>query len=327
MKKKISAVLALLVTVFFMALALRKVRLLDLEKALSSARWSWLLLMVGIAVLDIVIRAFRWKILLSKAAPRASFRELFRLEAIGLALNNVLFMRIGELARAMLAARSLGIASATALASVAVERALDVAALLILFCGAAQGNSMVDPRLKKLAFLTLLACISTLGVLAVAEQKLAPGGRWERRLGRFPRLHRLVLEMASGASVLRRPGAAFGAAGLSIFLWSVDALVYWAGARALSIGPLVSYARSILVLSWAGAASALPAAPGAFGTFEAFVQNILSRFGASPEIAFAYAILAHMSMYLIVTILGLVLLYTVGLSLAELESTVRRGHK
>ncbi len=104
----------------------------------------------------------------------------------------------------------------------------------------------------------------------------------------------------------------------------MDALYYWGGARALSVGGAVSYARSVLVLSWAGAASALPAAPGAFGTFEALVKAIVVDFGVAPDRAFAFAVFTHMAGYLTTTVVGMLFLYQVGLSLGELTSAVRR---
>jgi uncharacterized membrane protein YbhN (UPF0104 family) len=86
----------------------------------------------------------------------------------------------------------------------------------------------------------------------------------------------------------------------------------------------MNYPRAVLALSWAGASGALPAAPGAIGTFEAVVKQIVVSFGATPDQAFAYALVCHMVMYLLVTVAGLTLLYRVGLSLAELREEVSR---
>jgi len=47
-------------------------------------------------------------------------------------------------------------------------------------------------------------------------------------------------------------------------------------------------------------------------------------FGVSAPVAFGFAVLTHMSMYLFVTGLGLTLLYGVGLSLGELKAALAR---
>jgi hypothetical protein len=104
-------------------------------------------------------------------------------------------------------------------------------------------------------------------------------------------------------------------------------LAYWTGARALGLGEFVDYPRSILVLSWAGAASAIPTAPGGFGSFELAVQTVAGRFGIAPQAALGYALFNHMVGYIVVTLLGLVFLYKTGLSLAELKGALEREGK
>ena len=324
-KRGLSIALGLGGTGFFLWLALRNVKLGDLAGALSGARWIWLIPMTAIVYLDLFVRAARWRVLLSRARPDAPLLELARLEAIGLGVNNVLFLRLGELVRGVLAARRLEMSAFAAIASVVVERALDVAALLTIFIvasGLAPG--FVPPRMRLAAELVLAGALGALAVLAFAETAVAPGGIFERALRPWPKVHSLVEQLALGAAVLREPASALQAAAWSLALWSVDAGIYWAGARALGLGEIMNYPRAVLALSWAGASSALPAAPGAIGTFEAVVKSILVQFGASPEQALAYALVCHMVMYLLVTVTGLILLYRVGLSLSELSGEVEK---
>ena len=54
------------------------------------------------------------------------------------------------------------------------------------------------------------------------------------------------------------------------------------------------------------------------------MQDILVKFGATAAQAFAYALVCHVVMFLLVTVTGLVLLYRVGLSLAELRGQVEK---
>ena len=326
-KRFVSGIGALAITAFFLWLALRKVEFSALSAALSSARWVWIGPMIAIVYLDLLVRAARWRVLLSRTRTEpASVWELFKLEAIGLAVNNVLFLRLGELARAALAARRFGIPAAAALASVAIERALDVAALLTIFIVAASSAPGIVPiQVVRGGMLLLAATIGTLIALAAAESALRPGGLIELALRRWPRAHKLVEQLALGAAVLRSPTAAAQAVFLSLLLWSVDAALYWAGAFAFGLGGIMDYPRAVLTLSWAGAVSAIPAAPGSIGTFEAFVSSILEKFGALPEAALAYSLLTHMIMYLLVTITGLVFLSREGVSLARLREEVERN--
>jgi uncharacterized membrane protein YbhN (UPF0104 family) len=324
-KKKLTVAVGLAATAFFLWLGLRGVEVEKLEQALSGARWGWLLPMAAIVYVDIAVRALRWRVLLSRAAPGAPLLELARLSAVGLAVNNLVFMRLGELARAALCARRLGVSAAAALASVAVERALDVAALLTIFLAATRlAPGYVPANVERGAALLLAGAVGALVVLALAEKSLAKDGALERLLRRWPRVHGLVEQLSLGAAVLRSPAAAAQAAAYSLALWSVDACLYWAGSYALGIGALMDYPRAVLTLSWAGASSALPAAPGAIGTFEAVVGQIVGKFGADASSAFAYALVVHAVMYLLVTVTGLACLWSVGASLAGLEEDLRK---
>jgi len=268
-RKFISVGVALAGTLLFMALAVRNVEWTQLGSILATLRWPWLPVIVFmIAVVDIGLRALRWRILLSRAQERASLSEFFRLSAIGLAANNILFARLGELLRAILAARRLGLPLATVLASVAVDRAMDVVALLTLFVLAAGYlPSFVAAPIRGGGIALLAALAAALLFLVLAQPAFEPGGWVERRLRRWPWLREVAMQLALGASVLRRPRALIPVLVLSLGLWSVDAAVFWLGAYALGFQSHIDYPRAILVLSWAGAGSLLPAAPGAIGAF------------------------------------------------------------
>lgn len=321
LSRRFSIGLGLVLTGLFLWLALRNVDFPELRGVLAAARWRWLAAMGGLVLSDLLIRALRWKLLLGRA--EISWTILFRLEAIGLAVNNVLFARLGELARAALAARLLRLPLPTALASVAVERVLDVAALLTLFVLAAGASAeLVVASVRQAALLLLTAALAGLIFLILAERALELEGVLERRLRPWPKVHRFIEQLAMGAAVLQRPSAALPIIALSLGLWLNGAAMYWTAAQALGLERLMAGARSVLVLSWAGAGAALPAAPGAIGTFEAMVKAILEKLGASPHQAFGYAVFVHMTNYLFVTGLGLAYLSRLGLSLTGLKSAL-----
>ncbi|PIR15163.1 MAG: hypothetical protein COV48_15890, partial [Elusimicrobia bacterium CG11_big_fil_rev_8_21_14_0_20_64_6] len=97
-RKIASGVIAFAITGIFLWLALRKVEFSALGAALSSASLVWLIPMIVIVYLDLLVRAVRWRVLLSRTRVQpAPVWDLFKLEAIGLAVNNVLLLRLGEL--------------------------------------------------------------------------------------------------------------------------------------------------------------------------------------------------------------------------------------
>ncbi|MDE1976805.1 MAG: flippase-like domain-containing protein, partial [Elusimicrobia bacterium] len=208
-RRHLSAAAALCVTLAFLALALRHVQIGKLWDIFGRARWAWVAAMCAFSLADLAVRAWRWRLLLREAAPEAPAGLLFRLEAVGIALNNILFLRLGEFARAYMAARELDVPVMAALSSVGVERALDLAALLSLFCWV--GTTSPDfsyPKLLHAGAVLLAATVGGLVFLAAAGKPLKPGGSWHRRLARWPKIQDLASQMALGASVLRRPPAA-----------------------------------------------------------------------------------------------------------------------
>lgn len=331
MKRYASAAIGLSVTGVFLYFAVRKVSLAELALAASSIDPRWLPGMIAIVVADLLVRSLRWQLLFKGAKgtdgqPAVTpVLTLLKLEAIGLAMNNVVFLRLGEFTRAYLAGVELKVSGVYALATVLVERALDMMALLSLFVIAAGFvPETVPPPLRAAAALAVTGL--GIGLVAVSWLDYAVqrgGARW---LGRLPvKLQAIVHQLALGSRALRSPDALLGSIALSLTLWLVDAGVYWMAGRAMGIVPEIGYGRSVVVLSTAAAASAMPTAPGAFGTYEQFVKALLVSWQVPEATALAYAGVIHLLFYLVVTFFGLVCLYRMGHTLESLGRAAKQG--
>lgn len=326
MKKRVSIVVGVAVSGALLYLALRSVHPSEVLAALSRVHPAWLLPMVGFTALDLLVRAVRWRLLLSQALGErgpASVAALFRLEAIGLAVNNVVFLRLGELARAFLAGKELGLPTLTVLATIFVERALDTIALLTLFGAAGLLlPEAVAPALARLAFVGVAGLLGALAAIAWVDGFLKENASWETRLRSWPTAHRLIEQTAMGTLALRSWSLSAKVGALSFGLWLADAGVYWVGARAMGLEPSVGYGRAIVVLAAAAGSCIIPAAPGSFGAFEQAVKLLLERWGVDGSAALAYAGFVHVVMYGVMTGLGFVFLSRAGLSVARLRSAL-----
>lgn len=318
-----SAVLAAAVSLGLLYFALRKVSLGEVRAAFSGVRPGWLPLLALMPLLDLWIRALRWRVLLARLVD-GPVRKLFQLEAVGLAINNVLFLRVGELARAYVGGKELGVPTAGVFATIVVERLCDTAALLfILGISAWRLPSVVDPRVPTFAFLGTAGVLAVLVAVSNMDALLKRIPLLPAALAKRPRLAKLVAEAAQGSRALRAPGPVLSAAALSLALWVCDAGLYWATARAMGLISL-SFEESVLVLASAGASSALPMVPGAWGGFEAAVQAILMHMGYGASAAFGYAAGVHLIMYLVVTLLGISFLYSLGHTFSTLSRALER---
>jgi hypothetical protein len=317
-KKTLSIAAAALISLALLCYAFRNVDFPEVFRILSGAKWGWLPFLVAVPIVDLWVRALRWKHLLAPVAKTGTW-TLFKLQCVGLGLNNLLFLRLGEFARGYFAGRVLGIGVWSALSTILVERLCDMTALLILFgVSSAWLGGAISPALRHGALFAAGGVVLVLFGVTTLEDTLGRFEAWRNLSSRHPRAHRLIGELALGARALRSPGRAVLIAALSFALWLSDATLYWAGAQALGFDPAVSYPRAVAVLSAAAGACALPALPGAFGNFEAGVKALLEHFGYGPELAVSYATFIHVVMYAVVTSLGILFLHRLGYSLAGL---------
>jgi hypothetical protein len=304
--------------------ALRKVSLSEVRTAFSNVDPLWLPILILLPLFDLWLRAVRWRILLARLVD-GSVRKLFQLEAVGLAINNVLLLRVGELARAYVGGKELGVPTAGVFATIVIERLCDTAALLfILGLSASRLPGALAPRVRVLAFLGTVALVAALAALSALDLLLRRASRLQRALDRHPRFSRVVSEAMQGARALHSPSAILRVSALSLGLWLCDAGLYWATAQAMGLSPELSFAQSVVVLASAGASSALPMVPGSWGGFEAAVQAILMSIGYDASAAFGYAAGVHLVMYLVVTLLGIIFLYGLGHTFSSLSRALKR---
>lgn len=292
-------------------------------KAVKSADLRFVPLLALGCLLTLWLRVERWRLLLPPGAPRGA---LFRLITIGLAVNNVLPARLGELARALLATRELKLPLLTVLASILIERLLDGLTILALYLAAAAAmpeNPWVRETLPVFAplFGSLLAGFLGAFLLEWSLESL-PGPA--RLLRGHPRVKALADQLVLGLRPLRSPAALAPVLLWGLALWCVDGGNYFFAAKAVPLEAEVSYPYAAVVMATAGMSTLLPAAPGYIGLIEFAVMKSVVPLGVSPESAFAYAAFLHMVVYALVTTLGIFFLYREGSSLAEVWRTAHK---
>jgi glycosyltransferase 2 family protein len=94
----------------------------------------------------------------------------------------------------------------------------------------------------------------------------------------------------------------------TFLLWTVEASVWWAVARAIDLD--ISITGALYLTALTNFVAALPAAPSSIGTFDAAVLFGAQRLGASSSVALSYVILIRFVLYVPITIVGLVVLVT-----------------
>ncbi len=121
--------LGVVISLFFMYLALRGLHLQALAQAMGNANYLWLIPGVGVYLIAVWARAWRWHYLLRpvKAIPT---RSMFPVVAIGYMGNNIYPARIGEVLRAVILKEKEDVPVSASLATIIVERVFDGVVML-----------------------------------------------------------------------------------------------------------------------------------------------------------------------------------------------------
>lgn len=261
-------------------------------QALSEVRPIWLAVAAVLASGSWVAQAVRWGLVLPRQ-PRIHTARLVRLVMIGLFGNLVMPLRAGDLVRVVLTSRALGGRFGRALASVGLDRLLDVATLLVL--GGLVGFLVRLPDGWTAAFRTLSL---GLGLLALTLGVLVARSAWGHALlDRLPalpvrdRLRTTYDQLVDGVAVLRRPAVAAGVGGMSLLQWGLTVGAVWACLAAFGTGLGIGAAVLFTVATNLG--SALPSAPSAAGVYHTFGVLALAPFAISPEDGMAISLVSH----------------------------------
>jgi len=291
--------------------------------ALADVSLLPLLPAMAIYFLGVWLRAVRWKRLMAPFAEVPTLR-LFRVIVIGFAVNNLLPFRLGEVVRTFLLRHSHGVPIAATVASILLERVLDV----VVLCGLLTLVAILVPLDGWLAALAGFAAVvmlgATLGVLGLA---LAPRS-WVRatlvlvlRMARrvSARLAHVVQSFLRGIGALRTVGDVVTIGALSVGCWLGELGLYYF--VMLAFGFDSGILSLIAGMVAANLATVLPSSPGYVGTFDVPLQSTLSdSFGVNAAVATGYTLLAHALLFVPVVLLGLALLGREDLSLRALGS-------
>jgi uncharacterized protein (TIRG00374 family) len=335
MKQRLKVILPLLVTAFFLWLALRGVNWAEVAAHLRDANWLYLVLAAVIGTLSVHFRALRWKTLLEPVDPHIAFRPRVAGAAVGLAANNLIPARVGEVVRAVVTARLAKLPVSAVFASLVVERVLDgVVTVAFLFAVMALPG-FPDPQ-RAQGVLTAVRVVALLmgvaGVVLIA-MALLPGrsvALAEQTVGkvlpqrlRAPFLARLD-EFVAGLAVLRTPRLLVLSVGWAVAQWLFTSFSIYLGFLAFGIRE-PGYTGAIFLQCAINLAVAVPSSPGFFGPLEAAARLGLGLWAVDESRAISFAIGWHLGGYLGITLLGVWYAQRLGLSWRELVGTAEKA--
>ena len=310
------------------ALAVRGLHVEDVGRALSETKLVWLLPAVAAIVLAFYPRVRRWQVLFY---PRAGLSQynLYGAMAVGYMLNNLLPLRVGELGRAYLIAKSENVDYAQALSTILVERVLDILVLfgillvLLPFVDEppwATGSAVIL-GLVTLGLAVLLATVGSSRQLALAgARKLLRVTSSETQI----RAERWLEAALTGFAVLSHPRVLIEAVFWSVLGWACSSVFLFCCLRALDLH--LSYAAPLFVMVAINLGMVIPSTSGYVGVYHTIVIEAMTKvFSVDRESAAALAIITHALFYVIPVVLGAAYLWHRRELWGDLLSSVSSG--
>jgi uncharacterized protein (TIRG00374 family) len=269
------------ISAVFLGVTLSRVNLAEAAAAIGRAAPLGLLAALVVVLVDLALRALRWHVLLRDvegAASVPSYRLAFGYLTLGFAANAVLPARLGDVARAVLAADTFRTPRLAIFGTIMIERVSDGLIMLAL----AIASSLLVATASELQALTGYAILLVGAGLAVAVVGLVVITRPAFASTRIAILVTgLVRRVSAGAGAFRKPRAAAAFVGLTVLLATTDTIVAWTVAQA--VGVHLSPIETVRFLSGLARSLAIPAAPGALGTYEFVGVAIITGLGYTPE--------------------------------------------
>jgi uncharacterized protein (TIRG00374 family) len=296
--KILVAVVGLVSSAFFLWLALRNADLDAVREALTEASVGPLLLTVLVLAACYGFQALRWQRIAE--APSLGFRSFYAMLLGGLACNNVLPVRIGELLRAGWLSRDAPMPGGRAFGSVVLDRICDIVTLAVFFAIGLQAVASAA-WLVRLAVGALLAVIGIAIVLVVARiySRRRQHLTVRRERGRILTILRETVEML-GQPIGRRHAALW--LGLSACTWALSSFTVILVGR--SIGVELSPLEGVFVTSALALGVAIPSSPGYIGTYQWIGVAALGLLDVPVEQALAFSILMQATWYIPTTLVG-----------------------
>ena len=282
-----------------------------IDDLFSLGVWGLIVLFV-LYLIDLLIRTYRWKLLLIAQGVDIPVTSLFLPVSSALAINLFTIARAGEAVRVFSLKRNHGTKYSDTLSSIVIEQVLSIIGLLIVttaslfFIGsslqASEGSQIIEQLILILFF------SSGGGLLAIIVILIRPDVIY-KLLSKFPEKIRSKLTSAyeafvRGISDLRtKPALLIQGIAASSLVWLIEGLMLYVIASA------VFTSISLNDLSWVIAASCagnitfiIPILPGAMGQYEAVIAFVL--FNYPLDEATSIALIDRIAKSFLLAILG-----------------------
>ena len=306
MNKWIKLIISIVISAVGLYYAFGKVDLDALWHHLKMVNLIWLSLAVFLLIFSVAIRAERWQLLI-EPIQNIRFHPLFAATMVGYFGNAVLPFRLGELLRAYTISARKNVETSTAFGTIILERILDMVGLVgtILIFG---WFYPFDEGGRNVIIAVVVFTLLGFGfVLALGRaqshlmEKIEKWSIFEKAWAH--RILTILHSLVNGLTSIRATKHVGQIVLHTIFMWIVYFAITYSVILATDID--VNWISVGVVLISTALAMAIPAAPGAVGTYHAAAVYVLTTFFAVGRIeSQAFAVILHAVGFVPLIIIG-----------------------
>ncbi|MCZ6673970.1 MAG: lysylphosphatidylglycerol synthase transmembrane domain-containing protein [Verrucomicrobia bacterium] len=330
---KLKLWIGIIVSVLLMGWVLSRVNVGLLLESLGQIKIFPVLIAIICLLSTQMIKAWRWKYLMNSIKPMPTVNLLSPM-VIGTMTDMILPARGGDVVRAFLIGNKEKVSKMATLATVVIERILDLATILIMCLVVLVWIPFSIPPEGQAVFAKFREIILIVGILCVLAVAVVVFVTWrgerlqkplERFLGFLPERLRsrtmdVVRNFSSGLGSLKSGRDFLMVSLISMFLWSVYALSNFFILDAFSM--YLPFYSSFILLFFQVLGVTLPSSPGFIGTYHAAVIAAFALLGVSHEAAVSVALVMHGAFFIPYILAGMVFLWMENLSIQSLNTLV-----
>lgn len=298
----------------------------EILAALRTVNAAYLLLSAAGIVAFLVIRAVRWRFMLTNAVP---FKSVFHIQNIGYMLTQLLPLRLGDVARAILIGNVPPVTVPWGLSTMVVERLLDMLFIVVLLPFTLSGLESLPDWLRSVALASGIAALAGIVVLIVAANQRSRAqviGGWLLDhllpfLNREAWLRRLD-ELLMGLSSLTNLRDGLTLIGLSVLVWLPIIAAYYTTMLAVHLEPTWSMAG--FVVCAAAFSVAVPSTPGQIGPFHFAVITALQLYGQPAAESASFAFVYHLLNIVVLIVFGMLGVAGEGVTFRHVLNSAQR---
>ncbi len=323
MKINWRVVIGILISLVALWLITKDVNPDQFANALVQANYWWALPSTVFILFSIWVRGYRWRALLDN---RITLVRSFNINNIGSLLNNILPMRLGDVARAYFVSRNREVAAMECFSTVVVEKLLDVLTVFGFLIVALSFFSADEVFARTGAIAAAIAFFAVVLLFIMARWREQVVVLAQKLLSWLPRSLRHAIihhgdQFLLGIQSIKTKNLIIAIV-LSIVVWIGWSMGCWLLLQAFV--PNSTWYSGVFVTCAIALGLTIPSAPSGAGLFEAATVAALALFDIPADIALAYAVLLHLWVFVITTILGVYGLNAEGQNFSSAAAATQR---